>query len=66
MEDHRPEQHQTLATWRSLLGGATALIRMGRSDAAIERLNDVRMQMLLAQIFGLPAADPLPEEPTER
>lgn len=54
-------QEQMLASWRNLLGGAKALIDMGRpNELAMARrhIDQVQVEVFLAQIFGFPGETP--------
>jgi hypothetical protein len=50
------EQQQILAAWRRELAVIATLMQIGQTDDAVRRLSEVRVQVTLAQWFGLPDA----------
>ena len=56
------EQQQILARWRRELRTATTEIQARQTSVALDRINSVTAEIMLAQIMGLPDHD-APDEP---
>lgn len=54
MEEEYEEQAQTLARWRHQVDLARALIHSGHRNEALAILADLKTDLYLSQILGLP------------
>ena len=64
-QDDGMTQTQILARWRSLLGGAKALVKLGYTDAAVRRISDLEFELFMAQALGLPCDEAICPANTE-